>query len=44
VADVKIRVFRGRESTPETTVTVPGSVLNIASKLIPRRVVEALQV
>jgi len=36
-------VFKGRESAPETTVTVPGSVLKIASKLIPRRAREALQ-
>jgi len=43
MADLKIRVFKGRDATPETTVTVPGSVLKIASKLIPRRAREALQ-
>jgi len=43
MADLKIRVFKGRESVPETTVTVPGSVLKIASKLVPRRAREALQ-
>jgi hypothetical protein len=43
MADLKIRVFKGRESEPETTVTVPGGVLKIASKLIPKRAAEALQ-
>ena len=43
MADLKIRVFKGRESVPETTVTVPGSVLKIASKLIPKRAAEPLQ-
>jgi hypothetical protein len=43
MADLKIRVFKGRESVPETTVTVPGSVLKIASKLIPKRAAESLQ-
>ena len=43
MADLKIRVFKGREAAPETTVTVPGSVLKIASKLVPRRAREALQ-
>jgi len=43
MADLKIRVFKGREAVPETTVTVPGSVLKIASKLVPRRAREALQ-
>jgi len=43
MADLKIRVFKGRESVPETTVTVPGGVLKIASKLVPKRAREALQ-
>jgi len=43
MADLKIRVFKGRESAPETTVTVPGGVLKIASKLVPKRAREALQ-
>ncbi|MGD2063139.1 MAG: hypothetical protein PVF51_06100 [Nitrospirota bacterium] len=43
MADLKIRVFKGSESVPETTVTVPGSVLKIASRLIPKRAAEALQ-
>jgi hypothetical protein len=41
--DLKIRVFKGSGSEPETTVTVPGGVLKIASKLIPKRATDALQ-
>jgi len=43
MADVKIRVFKGGEVKPETTVTIPGSVLNVASKLIPKQAAAALQ-
>jgi hypothetical protein len=43
VADLKIRVFKGGESDPETTVIIPGDVLKIASKLIPKQAKVALQ-
>ena len=43
MADVKIRVFTGGEAQPDTTVTIPGSVLTVASKLIPKQAVAALQ-
>lgn len=43
MADVKIRVFKGGEAQPETTVTIPGSVLKVASKLIPKQAAAALQ-
>jgi hypothetical protein len=43
MADLKIRVFKGTDSTPQTTVTVPGGVLKIASKLIPKQAMDALQ-
>ncbi|TVS19918.1 MAG: hypothetical protein EA424_06630 [Planctomycetaceae bacterium] len=43
MADLKIRVFKGGESDPKTTVTIPGGVLKIASKLIPKKAVSALQ-
>ena len=43
MADVKIRVFKGDETQPETTVTIPGSVLEVASKLIPKQAAAALQ-
>ena len=36
-------MFKGGESEPETTVTIAGSVLKIASYLIPRQAMEALQ-
>ncbi len=43
MADVKIRVFKGDEAQPETTVTIPGSVITVASKLIPKKAAAALQ-
>lgn len=42
MADLKIRVFKGGETNPETTVTIPGGVLKIASKLIPKQASTAL--
>lgn len=41
MASLKIRVFKGDE--PETTVTIPGAVLKLASKLIPKQAAAALQ-
>jgi hypothetical protein len=41
--DLKIRVFKGNEPQPETTVTIPGGVLKVASKLIPKKAAAALQ-
>ena len=41
--DLKILVFKEGQSSPETTVTIPGGVLNIASRLIPKRATDALQ-
>ena len=43
MADVKIRVFKGNARDPATTVTIPGGVLKIASKLIPRQALAALK-
>lgn len=43
MTDLKIRVYKSGESEPRTTITVPGSVLTIASRLIPKRAAEALQ-
>jgi hypothetical protein len=40
---LKIRVFKGGEVQPETTVTIPGGVLKIASKLIPKQAATSLQ-
>ena len=41
--DLKIRVFKEGDPSPETTVTIPGGVLKIASRLIPKRAADALQ-
>ena len=43
MADLKIRVFKKGKSDPDTTVTIPGGVLKIASKLIPKKAMTALQ-
>ena len=43
MADLKIRIYKGGDSTPDTTVTIPGGVLKIASKLIPKKATNALQ-
>ena len=43
MADLKIRIFKGCESSPETTVTIPGSLLKFASRLIPKQAAIALQ-
>ena len=40
MVDLKIRVFKGGEI--ETTVTIPGGILEIASKLIPEQARQAL--
>ena|GEM_PF-410415 len=41
--ELKIRLFKVGESDPETTITVPGGVLKIASRLIPKGAMNALQ-
>jgi hypothetical protein len=43
MADLKIRVFKGADTDPETTVTIPGSILKLAARLIPKKAMEALQ-
>ena len=43
MADLKIRIYKNNQSDPETTVTIPGKVLTVASKLIPKRATEAMQ-
>jgi len=42
MADLKIRVFKDGDSAPATTVTIPGGVLRIASRLIPKKAAAAL--
>ena len=37
MADLKIKIIKNNESNPETTITIPGTVLQVASKLIPNQ-------
>ncbi len=39
---LKILIFEDGNTTPKTTVTVPGAMLRVASKLIPGKVARAL--
>lgn len=43
MADLKIRVYKGGADEPETTVTIPGSVLQLARRLIPKKALASLQ-
>jgi len=43
MADLKIRVFKRGNANPDTTVTIPGNVLRIASNLIPKQAAAALE-
>lgn len=43
MTDLKIRVFKGDDPEPDTTVTIPGDVLRIASRLVPKQAMDALQ-
>jgi hypothetical protein len=42
MAGLVIKEFREGCAHPDTTVRIPGAVLTIASKLIPRKALEAL--
>ena len=41
--NLKIRIFRKAEAKPETTITIPGNILKVASKIIPHRLAKILQ-
>ena len=43
MADLKIRMYKGNGPEPETTITIPGNILKIASKLIPKKLAVFLQ-
>ena len=43
MVDIKIRVFKSDKAQPETTVTIPGIIIEVASKLIPKQAAAALQ-
>ena len=40
---LKIKVFKGNESSPETTCTIPTAILQVAFKLVPRQAMAALR-
>ena len=40
---LKIRIFKGTETEPETTITIPLLILRFASKLMPKQAASALQ-
>ena len=39
---LRIKVFKGSETSPETTCTIPAAVLEVAFKLIPKQAMAAL--
>lgn len=39
---LKIRIFKGSETAPETTCTVPVAVLRVAIKLVPKQALAVL--
>jgi hypothetical protein len=39
---LKIKVFKGSDTSPETTCTIPTAILKAAIKLIPRQAMAAL--
>lgn len=39
---LKIHIYKQGSGSPETTVTIPGGVLRLASRLIPKRAQEAM--
>lgn len=43
MADLKIRVLKGADQKPKTTVTIPGGILKIASNLVPNKAADALR-
>lgn len=43
MSDLKVRIYKGgADASPATTVTIPGGVMKIASKFMPKRAIAAL--
>ena len=42
MASLKIRVFKGINTDPDTTFTIPLGMLKIASKMIPKKIAAVL--
>lgn len=43
MVSLRIRVFKGGKSSPETTVSIPVAMLRLASRLLPRQTAGALR-
>lgn len=43
MSDLKVRVFKGGRTDPSTTVTIPGGILKVAVRLVPRRALAAIE-
>jgi len=43
MANLKIRIFRGENQKPETTITIPLVIIRFAKKLIPKNISSSLQ-
>ena len=43
MSGIKIRVFKGGDSSPATTITIPGGIFRLARRLVPSRAVAALR-
>jgi len=43
MADLKIRIYKGKEKKPEKTITIPGGILKLASRLVPKKAAAFLQ-
>lgn len=41
--NLKIKVFKGSETNPEITCTIPTAILQVAFKLIPKQAMAALR-
>lgn len=42
MANLKIRIHKGGSDKPKTTISIPGGVLKVASKLIPKQTAKFL--
>jgi len=40
---LKIKIFKGENPEPDVTITIPLGILNVASKLIPKRAAVKLE-
>ena len=40
---LKIRIFKGGETEPETTITIPLAIIRFATRLMPKQAVSAVE-